>query len=498
MKKLLILFAAVLSLATACQQKEEDVEVTGILINTSKLILEVGESDVLTAIILPSNATVKPEILWSSKDASIASVTDGKVTALKQGNTRIIAKTSDGKFSVSCDVTVFLSLNSLTLSPSEVSMYVGDTEKLTVTLDPEDASVQDVEWSSSNPDIAKVSAGKVTAVAVGEATITAESIDGEHSATCLVKVIGEKYSNPVCATSLPDPSCIKVGDTFYLYATEDTRNVPIMTSKDLVKWTQQGTVFTESSRPNFISGGGVWAPDINIVGGKYVLYFSMGNPSVDYNYGIGAAYANSPLGPWTLAGGNGQLMTDATTVSYGYGNCIDPEYFEYGGKKYLYYGSFHSINYVELSSDGLSLASGAKPTAVAGSKYEGSYLHKHGDYWYLFASRGTWGVGSTNTYTVAVGRSTSPFGPFVNKRGESMLDNKDEVVIESGNNFVATGHNGEIFTDSEGTDWMIYHAQRKGQTNSTRSLMLSRIEWVDGWPTAPDSPDESNVVAPKF
>ena len=58
------------------------------------------------------------------------------------------------------------------------------------------------------------------------------------------------YNNPVINYSLPDPTVIHASDGyFYLYATEDTHNVPIYRSKDLVKWRYAGTAFTDQTRP---------------------------------------------------------------------------------------------------------------------------------------------------------------------------------------------------------------------------------------------------------
>ena len=86
----------------------------------------------------------------------------------------------------------------------------------------------------------------------------------------------ETYQNPVIAYSLPDPSVIRGDDGyFYLYATEDIRNLPIHRSKDLVNWEMVGTAFTDQTRPDFEPDGGLWAPDINKVGDRYVLYYSM-------------------------------------------------------------------------------------------------------------------------------------------------------------------------------------------------------------------------------
>ena len=84
------------------------------------------------------------------------------------------------------------------------------------------------------------------------------------------------YKNPVVDIAMPDPTVIKAADGyFYVYATESTRNVPIMKSKDLVEWTYCNTAFTNKTRPRFEPKAGIWAPDINYINGKYVLYYEM-------------------------------------------------------------------------------------------------------------------------------------------------------------------------------------------------------------------------------
>lgn len=60
------------------------------------------------------------------------------------------------------------------------------------------------------------------------------------------------YKNPVVDYSLPDPSLIKAGDGyFYVYATENIRNLPIHRSVNLVDWEEVGTAFTDKTRPTF-------------------------------------------------------------------------------------------------------------------------------------------------------------------------------------------------------------------------------------------------------
>ena len=95
------------------------------------------------------------------------------------------------------------------------------------------------------------------------------------AATSAAASAGDTFTNPVIRRSAPDPTIIRAdnGD-FYLYTTEDTRNLPIYHSKDLVNWDFVGTAFTEETRPKWNPKGGIWAPDINKIGDKYVLYYS--------------------------------------------------------------------------------------------------------------------------------------------------------------------------------------------------------------------------------
>ena len=73
-------------------------------------------------------------------------------------------------------------------------------------------------------------------------------------------------------------------------------------------------------------------------------------------------------------------------------------YIEDRGKKYLFWGSFRGIYGIELSNDGLSVKKGAKLHQVAGTAYEGTYIHKKDDYYYFFASIGTCCEGLKSTY----------------------------------------------------------------------------------------------------
>ena len=300
------------------------------------------------------------------------------------------------------------------------------------------------------------------------------------------------YSNPVVNYSLPDPTIIKAKDGyFYLYATEDIRNTPIHKSKDLVKWENVGTAFTEQTRPTFEPQGGLWAPDINFFNNQYVLYYSMSVWGGEWTAGIGVATADKPEGPFT---DHGKLFrSNEIDVQ----NSIDQFYIEEDGKKYLFWGSFRGIYAIELSEDGLSVKPDAVKQQIAGTAYEATYIHKRNGFYYMFASIGSCCEGLNSTYTTVVGRSESLFGQYFDKHGKSMMDNNHEIVIQKNSKFVGNGHNSEIVQDNEGQDWMLYHAVSVDNPNG-RVLMLDQVKWKDDWPYVDGNSPSLKAEKPVF
>ena len=283
---------------------------------------------------------------------------------------------------------------------------------------------------------------------------------------------------PVIDMSAPDPTVIRAEDgTFYLYATEDMRNVPIFHSANLVDWKLVGTTFTDNSRPKWLPKGGIWAPDIQRVGGKYHLYYAKSVWGGEWDAGIGVAVSNSPAGLFVDRG------CMFTSKQIGIQNCIDPFYIEDGGKKYLFFGSFHGIYGVELTADGLHVKQGAKPCEVAGTFMEATYIRRRGGYYYLFGSTGTCCEGARSTYRITIGRSKSLFGPYVDKAGQRLLDNHYNILLDKDDSVLGPGHNAGLITDDAGNDYMFYHGFKASDPDAGRVVWLSRIVWADGWPS---------------
>ncbi|MBO4943591.1 MAG: family 43 glycosylhydrolase [Muribaculaceae bacterium] len=286
------------------------------------------------------------------------------------------------------------------------------------------------------------------------------------------------YKNPVIDRSVPDPTVLRVDGTYYLYGTEDTHNLPIFKSDNLVDWTFVGTAFTDETRPKMVPGGALWAPDIQKIGDKYVLYYSKSKWGGEWECGIGVATSDSPEGPFTDQGK--LFISKEINVQ----NSIDPVLYTENGKHYLFWGSFHGIYGIEMTDDGLALAPGAKPRQISGSLTEGTNILKRGDYYYLVGSAGSCCEGEKSTYRVMVARSKDLFGPYLDREGRPAMDNYLTEMMVRSDKVVGPGHNANFVKDDAGNDWMVYHGFDAAAPEKGRKVYLDRIVWdKEGWPT---------------
>ena len=179
-------------LLTGCDNKDNPVR-TSLNVDTSTMTLTVGESATRTA---TTEAKYDYQITYTSSNPAVATVDqNGKVTGVSKGEAIITVHMDETKeswyaaktLSYSVVVKELKIVTGITLDKPTMEMRVGDTGQLTATLAPDDATDKTVTWSSDKPAIASVDAtGKVTAVAVGTATITAKA--GDKTATCTVTV----------------------------------------------------------------------------------------------------------------------------------------------------------------------------------------------------------------------------------------------------------------------------------------------------------------------
>ncbi len=186
------------------------VAVTSITLDKTSLSMKVGETETITAIVSPDNATDKT-VEWGSSDVAVATVADGIITAKKSGEATITAKS--GSCIAECKVTITVSAESVTLDKTSLSLAIGESATLTATVKPDDATDKTVAWSSSDESVAKVDNGKVTAVKSGKATVTAKC--GVKTAECAVTVTVPVSSITLDKTTLS----LVIGESFTLTAT---------------------------------------------------------------------------------------------------------------------------------------------------------------------------------------------------------------------------------------------------------------------------------------
>lgn len=161
-----------------------------------------GDTLQLTATVKDQDGAViaDAEVEWTSSSRTVATVKDGLVTAVAEGKTKITAKVD--KRTAECTVTVTedaIEITDVTLSQSTAQMQIGDSLTLKAALTPADAPDDALSWTSSDPRIAMVKKGVVTAVDAGTATITVRA--GDRTATCVVTVqAASEITGVSCAT----------------------------------------------------------------------------------------------------------------------------------------------------------------------------------------------------------------------------------------------------------------------------------------------------------
>jgi arabinan endo-1,5-alpha-L-arabinosidase len=342
--------------------------------------------------------------------------------------------------------------------------------------------------------------------------------------------------------------------TWYLYCTTDPLNdrdtagsgpvtfhpVPTMTSRDLVHWRYVGDALPV--KPSWAAAdAAMWAPDVvySRTFHRYYLTFVVtdtddavsGEPGCVSDSAIGVATSRNPTGPWHVADQPVVPPRRAGTGCNFYWT-YDPDVLGTSVTDHgvLYYGSYYGgvqAQRVSLTPGGMRVtgtptqvtraqrvrpavdparaqqrpvaarrAAGPDPATATQvtipNRYEGTNVVRRGGWYYLFASATNCCNGPLTGYSVFAGRSRSPFGPFVDREGNSLLAGRvggTPVLSMNGNRWVGTGHN-TVFRDRGGRWWTVYHAVDKHHPYfrsepgfTRRPALLDPLVWVHGWPS---------------
>ena len=198
-KNLTLAITALFMTATfvSCNDNESEplpgdttVAVASVSLNPTTGSIVVGGNLVLTATILPENAT-NQSVTWASSATAVATVENGVVTAVSEGTATITVTTADGDFTATSAITVIPPpVESISLNETTITLVVGDEFILIATVLPENAENKTVTWLSSNSDVVTVEDGVLTATAIGVANITATTEDGNRTANTTIAVVG--------------------------------------------------------------------------------------------------------------------------------------------------------------------------------------------------------------------------------------------------------------------------------------------------------------------
>ena len=297
-----------------------------------------------------------------------------------------------------------------------------------------------------------------------------------------------------------DPVMAKDGDTYYIYATGI--GLQQMTSKDRKTWTVLPqpvmTVipgWTTDSVPGFSNH--VWAPDVIQWHGRWWLAYSC---STFGKNGSAIGLLSSRSLSSNMWKDEGCIVTSREKRDNW--NAIDPNFvIDDNDQPWLVWGSFwDGIQLARLDST-MHIAQGEKPRTIARrydlnykptepnptSKYAGTnaieapFIFKHGGYYYLFVSWDYCCRGAQSNYRVAVGRSKTVEGPYLDRTGKDMANGGGTIFLKGDKKeWEAAGHCAAYSFDGE--DIFICHGYSTTH-NGAAMLIQHPISWTDdGWP----------------
>jgi beta-xylosidase len=287
------------------------------------------------------------------------------------------------------------------------------------------------------------------------------------------------FTNPVYAKNFPDPGVLHVDGTWFAYGTNNAvDNVPLLTSTDLVHWTEQGDVLPQVGA--WAEFGNTWAPEVlRTDAGTYVLYYTARWNRADRQC-IGAAVADSPKGPFADPAAEPLICQDDE------GGSIDASPFrDEDGTLYLYWkndgnhiGRPSHLYAQKLTGDGLRLTGDRVRLLTNNQPWHGTVVEapemlRHDGKLYLFYSAGAF---DGDGYAVGYATCDSPMGPC--------RDAPENPILRSTDKAAGPGHCYPVALDN-GTTWLLYHAWPPdgiGSINPGRQMWLDRVDWVDGKP----------------
>ncbi len=253
--------------------------------------------------------------------------------------------------------------------------------------------------------------------------------------------------NPLVPGYFADPTLVKFGDTYYLYATTDgvrlgSGHPQVWISKDFVHWYNQAMDIPYTAFTN------IWAPDM-VKGPDGRYYYSHGNCEAGCN--IYLYVSDNPVGPWTnIAGDNVPVIPSALIGDL---PSLDQQYFfDDDGSLYAYFGTwmhlFGGLGWVQVDPTDMKtiLDKGQIPMDELPDIFEAPYMFKKNDTYIMMYSSGSC---HDHTYRVQYAYSGSPTGPFTYGANNPVLETSEDRSVHG------PGHH-SVFTHND-THFIVYH-----------------------------------------
>ncbi len=298
-----------------------------------------------------------------------------------------------------------------------------------------------------------------------------------------------------------DPTIIKEDDTYYIFSSSPLGQ--IYSSPDLVTWSREGSVF--NALPDWLleeipEANHIGAPDIEFYNGEFVLFYQShigGTCNAATGYAVNKTLnPESAVYAWQDRGlvlrsepfvDDFDYVCGDSPIMY---NAIDASLFIDDGRVWLPFGStIGGVMMVELDPESLRLLDqppqfhtlAMRPLSEPDPIIEAPYIHRRGEYYYLFLSFNSCCKGSETKYEIRTGRSESVMGPYYSKDGNNLLDGSGTLLIQKDGNHIGTGHC-EVFSENR-KDWLVHHAY-DADKDYRSVLHIRRLYWdSEGWPT---------------
>ncbi|MCT3599781.1 glycoside hydrolase family 43 protein [Lactobacillus amylovorus] len=286
------------------------------------------------------------------------------------------------------------------------------------------------------------------------------------------------YQNPIIRGMHPDPSVVRVDDTYYLANStfEYYPGVTVMTSKDLLNWKTMGGVATVPEQADLRkskSNEGIFAANIRYHDG---YFYVITTNFAEFKTFIIRGKLNS----------DARIKWEKSRVEIDVPG-IDPDIYFEDGHTYVQFTGYiddkgtKAIRQVEIDLTTGKILDGPKilTYGTGGRDVEGPHILKKDGWYYLLVAEGGTGEG----HMITIFRSKELWGPYESNPDNPIFTNRDRA-----NEAIQNVGHGDLFTDPDGNWWLVCLGTRpasvgfKQITNLGRETLLYPVEWKKGWP----------------